>query len=47
MASSADNFTYWHEGTGQHVFAWATTLTVLGSACSALYVWGARHEGMS
>jgi hypothetical protein len=39
MASSAESFTYWHEGTGQHLFAWATTLTVLG-----ISLWGALRE---
>jgi hypothetical protein len=40
MASSSESFTYWHEGTGQHLFAWATTLTVLG-----ISLWGALREG--
>jgi hypothetical protein len=29
MALCADGYAYWHVGTGQHLFAWAMTLTVL------------------
>jgi len=29
MALGAESFEYWHVGTGQQIFAWATTLSVL------------------
>ena len=42
MASSAESFIYWHEGIGQQLFAWATTLTVL-----AISLWGSLRAERS
>jgi hypothetical protein len=36
MALSNDHYVYWHEGTGQQLVGWGTTLTVL-----LISVWGA------
>ena len=36
----AESFEYWHVGTGQQIFAWATTLSVL-----ALSLYGALRMG--
>jgi exosortase/archaeosortase family protein len=38
MALSEDHFNFWHEGFGQHLFAWTTTLAVL-----AISFWGAAR----
>lgn len=40
MALSPDYFTYWHDGFGQQVFTWATTLAVL-----LISLWGAVRAG--
>lgn len=40
MALSPDYFTYWHDGFGQQVFTWATTLAVL-----LISLWGAIRMG--
>ena len=40
MALSGESFAYWHHGTGQQVFAWTTTLTVL-----VFSLWGALRVG--
>jgi hypothetical protein len=43
MALGAESFEYWHIGTGQQIFAWATTLSVLAiSLYGALCVGRAR-----
>lgn len=43
MALDAENYAYWHTGTGQLIFAWATTLSVLAiSLYGALCVGRAR-----
>src|SRR5262249_2050359 len=36
MALDAGSYAYWHEGAGQDVFAWSTSLTVL-----VISLWGA------
>ncbi|MFN3744647.1 MAG: hypothetical protein ACK4TL_08080 [Hyphomicrobiaceae bacterium] len=40
MALSAEGYAYWHVDTGQQLFAWATTLTVL-----AISLFGALRVG--
>lgn len=40
MALDAESFEYWHVGTGQQIFAWATTLSVL-----AISLYGALRVG--
>ena len=40
MALGAESFEYWHNGTGQLIFAWATTLGVL-----AISLYGALRVG--
>lgn len=40
MALDAESYAYWHTGTGQLIFAWATTLSVL-----AISLYGALHVG--
>jgi hypothetical protein len=40
MALNAETFEYWHVGTGQQIFAWATTLSVL-----AISLYGALRVG--
>jgi hypothetical protein len=40
MALSNDHYTYWHQGTGEQLVAWGTTMTVL-----LISLWGAVHIG--
>ena len=40
MALSPDQFTYWHDGFGEQVFAWGTTFAVL-----LITLWGALRLG--
>lgn len=40
MALSSEHYTYWHQGTGEQLIAWATTMTVV-----LISLWGAMHLG--
>jgi hypothetical protein len=40
MALSPEHYAYWHGGTGEHMVAWASTLTVL-----SISLWGAVRVG--
>jgi hypothetical protein len=40
MALSNDHYTYWHEGPGEQIVAWGTTMTVL-----LISLWGVAHVG--
>jgi exosortase/archaeosortase family protein len=37
MALSPDNFAYWHDGFGQHLFVWGMMLTVLGISLGGVF----------
>jgi len=40
MALGPEQYTYWHRGPGEEIFAWITTVSVL-----ALSLWGALRRG--